>query len=175
MGRQIAGLSPRWRHVHLIGHSSGAWLVNEAAVAVASRTAASLHVTFLDAYVPDGWDPDLLGRVATDPREVFCADHYFTRDWVGDMTANVLARACDVDIPAVNPGFNGHKFPWYWYQATIAGGYDPNSRFADAEVRCEASDLRFGYERSLEAGPAKWKASLDLEASKEPIVLPKRR
>jgi len=175
LGRQIASLSPDWRHVHLIGHSSGACLVNEAAVEIASRTSASLHVTFLDAYVPDGWSPASLGRTAADPCETFWADHYFTRDWVGDMTANVLPHACNVDVTGVNPGFNGHKFPWHWYQATIAGRYDPKGRFARAEVRCEASGLRFGYERSLEAGPNNWQASLDLKTSKEPMRIPESR
>lgn len=169
LGRQIVGLSEQWRHVHLIGHSSGTWLVNEAAAVVASRTSANLHVTYLDAYVPQGWDPNALGRFASDPCEVFWADHYFTRDWIGDMTANVLTRACNVDITAVNPGFNGHKFPWYWYQATIAGGYDPNGRFARDRVYNEVSGVQYGYERSLEAGRLNWQTSLDLGAAGKAI------
>ena len=63
LGRQIVGLSGRWRHVHLIGHSAGSWLINEAACVVASQTSASIHLTFLDAYVPKGWDPGTLGRL----------------------------------------------------------------------------------------------------------------
>lgn len=175
LGRQIAGLSGRWRHVHLIGHSSGAWLANEAAATVASQSSASLHVTFLDAYVPKGWDSDALGRVAADPCEVFWADHYFTRDWVGDMTANVLTHACNVDITDVNPGFDGHKFPWHWYQATIAGRYDPGGRFARERVWCEIDGRQYGFERSLEAGQRNWRTSLDLRAPKEPVrILPLR-
>jgi hypothetical protein len=173
LGRQIVGLSGRWRHVHLIGHSSGSWLANEAAAVVASQTFASIHLTLLDAYVPKGWDPEALGRFADDPCEVFWADHYFTRDWVGELTEPVLTRACNLDITEVNPGFNGHKFPWRWYQATVAGRYDPGGRFAREKVRCELAGVRYGYARSLEAGSGNWRASLDLKALKEPVRLPR--
>lgn len=175
LGRQIVGLSNRWRHVHLIGHSAGSWLVNEAAGAVASQTPAGIHITFLDAYVPKGWDAGTLGRLAGDPCEACWAEHYFTRDRLGDLTENLLTRACNVDVTDVNPGFSSHKFPWRWYQATIAGGYDPNSRFAGKAVYREASGLHYGYERSLEAGFCNWWASVDLKAPKEPVRLVRRR
>ncbi len=85
LGRQIVGLSGQWRHVHLIGHSAGSWLINEAASVVASQTSASIHVTFLDAYVPKGWDSGSLGRLAGDPCETCWVEHYFTRDPLGDL------------------------------------------------------------------------------------------
>ncbi len=172
LGRQIVGLSRRWRHVHLIGHSAGSWLVNEAAVVIASQTSASIHVTFLDAYVPKGWDPGTLGRFAADPCETCWMEHYLTRDPIGRLTENPLARACNIDVTDANPGFNSHKFPWHWYQATILGGYPPDSRFARKPVCCEASGLRYGYPRSLEAGSSEWRTSLNLKASREPVRVP---
>ncbi len=172
LGRQIVGLSRRWRHVHLIGHSAGSWLVNEAAGVVASQTPASIHVTFLDAYVPKGWDSGTLGRLAGDPCEASWAEHYFTRDPLGDLTENPLPWACNVDVTDANPGFNSHKFPWHWYQATIADGYAPDGRFVHKQVQCEASGLQYGYSRSLEAGWCNWRTSVDLKAPKEPVRVP---
>ncbi len=169
LGRQIVGLSKHWRHVHLIGHSAGSWLIEEAAAVVASQTSASIHVTFLDAYVPQGWDSKSLGKLAADPCEEFWADHYFTRDRLGDLTENVLTGACNVDVTGVNPGFNGHKFPWHWYQATIAGGYDPGGRFAREKVHCESAGVRYGYERSLETGCGNWTLSTGIKAPKPPV------
>lgn len=171
LGRQIVGLSSQWRHVHLIGHSAGSWLVNEAAAVVASQTSADVHVTFLDAYVPKGWDPGSLGQFANDPCETRWVEHYFTRDPIGKLTENPLACARNIDVTDANPGFNSHKFPWHWYQATIVGGYAPDGRFARERVPCEASGLRYGYSRSLEAGRSNWRTSLDLKASKEPVRL----
>ncbi len=172
LGRQIVGLSRQWRHVHLIGHSAGSWLINEAAGAVASQTSASIHMTFLDAYAPKGWDPGTLGRFAADPCETCWIEHYFTRDPLGHLTENLLPCACNIDVTDVNPGFNSHKFPWRWYQATIVGGYAPDGRFAGRHVHCEASGLQYGYERSLESGLSPWRTSLSLKTSEEPIRVP---
>ena len=168
LGRQIVGLSRQWRHVHLIGHSAGSWLINEAANVVASETSAVVHLTFLDAYVPRGWDPKSLGRLIGDPCEACWAEHYFTRDPL-NLTENVLTWACNVDVTAVNPGFKGHKFPWHWYRATIAGRYDPRGRFAREKVCCEAAGMPYGYMRSLEAGASNWSISTTLRAPREPV------
>jgi len=174
LGRQILGLSRQWRHVHLIGHSAGSWLVNEAAGVVASQTSASVHLTFLDAYVPSGWDPKSLGKLAQDPCEACWVEHYFTRDPL-NLTENVLTWACNVDVTDVNPGFRGHKFPWHWYEATVAGRYDPGSRFARKKVHCEAAGVQYGYMRSLEAGSSNWLISTALTAPREPVKVPSPR
>jgi hypothetical protein len=174
LGRQIVGLSRHWRHVHLIGHSAGCWLINEAANVVARETSAVIHLTFLDAYVPRGWQPKSLGRLVGDPCETCWAEHYFTRDPL-NLTENLLAWACNVDVTDVNPGFKGHKFPWHWYQATIAGRYDPCGRFAREAVPCEAAGTPYGYMRSLEAGPSNWSISTTLRASREPVRVSRPR
>jgi hypothetical protein len=170
LGRQIVRLSNQWRHVHLIGHSAGSWLVNEAAGVVAEQTSASIHLTFLDAYVPQGWDQKLLGRFAGDPCETCWADHYFTRDPF-NLTENVLAWACNVDVTDVNPGFRGHKFPWRWYQATIVSRYDPAGRFAPKRLCDESDGVRYGYARSREAGSQNWQASMALKVPREPVIV----
>ncbi|HNY77672.1 MAG: hypothetical protein RBS72_08775 [Sedimentisphaerales bacterium] len=168
LGRRIVTLSKNWRHVHLIGHSAGAWVVNAAAETIARETAAEIHITFLDAYVPDGWDEKALGRlVQTNPNR-FWADHYFTRDPL-NLTENVLTGAHNVDVTAINPGIRGHLFPWHWYLATVAGRYTTDKRFIDAPVFCRADGVTYGFPRSLEASPSQWQVSLTLPAVDVPV------
>ncbi|NLZ05434.1 MAG: hypothetical protein GXY19_09705 [Phycisphaerae bacterium] len=168
LGRRIVTLSKNWRHVHLIGHSAGAWVVNAAAETIARETAAEIHITFLDAYVPDGWDEKALGRLAQTNPNRFWADHYFTRDPL-NLTENVLTGAHNVDVTAINPGIRGHLFPWHWYLATVAGRYTTDKRFIDAPVFCRADGVTYGFPRSLEASPSQWQVSLTLPAVDVPV------
>jgi len=164
LGRRIVTLSKNWRHVHLIGHSAGAWAVNAAAETIARETAAEIHITFLDAFVPGGWDEKALGRlVQTDPNRCW-ADHYFTRDPL-NLTESVLTGAHNVDITAINPGIRGHLFPWHWYLATIGGRYATDERFVDTPVFCQANGIPYGFPRSLEAGSPSWQTSVTLPAA----------
>ncbi len=168
LGEKIVGLSQNWRHVHLIGHSAGVWVVNAAAEIVADRTEASIHITFLDAYVPDGWDEKALGKLIRRHPDRCWADHYFTRDWL-NLTENVLTDVHNVDVTAINPGIRGHLFPWHWYLATIAGRYTTDARFAAVPVFCQAEGVTYGFACALEAGPSQWKTSLMLETTNNPI------
>jgi hypothetical protein len=170
LGEEIVGLSPNWRHVHLIGHSAGAWVVNAAAETVTSRTNAEIHINFLDAYVPDGWDEKALGRLAQEDPNRCWADHYFTRD-VFNLTENVLTGVYNVDITAINPGIRGHLFPWHWYLATIKGRYTTDDRFADSPIFCRAEGMAYGLPRSLEAGSSQWRTSLALPPANTPVRL----
>lgn len=173
LGEKIAGLSQDWRHVHLIGHSAGAWVVRAAAEIVASRTNAEIHITFLDAYVPDGWDEKALGRLAQEDPNRCWADHYFTRDPFG-LTENVLTGVHNVDITAVNPGIRGHLFPWHWYLATIAGRYTTDDRFANSPVFCRTEGTTYGFPRTREAGLSQWKSSLALPPTDRPVRIQRR-
>lgn len=161
LGREIVGLSENWRHVHLIGHSAGGWVVNAAAETVARQTNAKIHITFLDAYVPGGWDETALGRLVQTDTSRCWADHYFTRDLL-NLTENVLSGAHNVDVTAINPGIRGHLFPWHWYLATITGRYTTDDRFGDTPVFCQADGITYGFPRSREAGPAQWQRSVVL-------------
>ncbi|HPC97141.1 MAG TPA: hypothetical protein PLU87_19540 [Sedimentisphaerales bacterium] len=170
LGNKIVTLSKNWRHVHLIGHSAGAWVVNAAAETLARQTAAEIHITFLDAYVPSGWDEKALGRlVQADPSRCW-ADHYFTRDPL-HLTENVLSGAHNVDITAINPGIRGHLFPWHWYLATVTGRYTTDERFLDTPVLCRADGIPYGFPRSLEAAPSQWQVSVALRPISGPIRL----
>lgn len=174
LGEKIVGLSQNWRHVHLIGHSAGAWVINAAAEVVADRTEASIHITFLDAYVPDGWDEEALGKLIRKHPGRCWADHYFTRDWL-NLTENVLTGVRNVDVTAINPGIRGHLFPWHWYLATIAGRYTTDERFANTPVFCQADGVTYGFPRTLEAGPRQWKTSLTLKTANSPIRIHSQR
>ena len=170
LGNKIVTLSKNWRHVHLIGHSAGAWVVNAAAETIARQTTAEIHITFLDAYVPDGWDEKALGRlVQTDPSRCW-ADHYFTRDPL-NLTENLLTGAHNVDVTAINPGIRGHLFPWHWYLATITGRYTTDERLIDAPVFCQADGITYGFPCSLEAGPSQWQVRVTLPVANVPIVI----
>jgi hypothetical protein len=168
LGRQIVRLSRNWRHVHFVGHSAGSWVINAAAEIVARETEADIHITFLDAYVPDGWDESVLGQLANRSRENCWIEHYFTRDLL-NLTENELPYAHNVDITAVNPGFKGHKFPWHWYLATIAGTYTTDARLADKPVLCRTDGLTYGFSRARENGPSFWAESLMLGPGDDPV------
>lgn len=172
LGRRIVRLSNDWQHVHFIGHSAGAWVVNAAAEIVAAETMAEIHITFLDAYVPDGWDADALGKLADRPGERRWVEHYFTRDLL-NLTENRLCHAHNVDVTAVNPGFTGHKFPWHWYLATVTGKYSTVARLADKPLVLQAEGLVYGFARARENGPVPWAQSLTLKPGDKPVrILP---
>jgi len=168
LARQIVRLAPNLRHVHLIGHSAGTWLVNAAAQIIAQDTQADIHLTFLDAYVPDGWNEQALGRLACQPPARCWVEHYFTRDSL-NLTENVLPQAHNVDITALNPGFPGHKFPWHWYHATVAGSYTTDERFTTEPVFCQANGLTYGFTRARQSGTHPWQQTLTLKPNTKPI------
>lgn len=116
LGKRITGLSKNYRHIHLIGHSAGSWVINEAAKVIARETNASIHLTFLDAYVPPFWDEDELGDFPSDPNFIRWADHYFTSDITLGATGKRLTNAHNVNLTDVTPGINDHQFPHYWYR-----------------------------------------------------------
>jgi len=174
LGRQILKLSKNWRHVHLIGHSAGSWTVNAAAEIIARETQADIHITFLDAYVPDGWDERFLGRLARQTPDRCWVEHYFTRDLL-NLTENELSQAHNVDITEINPGFKGHKFPWHWYHATITGRYTTRQRLAHSPVFSESDALAYGFARALENGSLAWKNSMALALGNEPVRIHPRR
>lgn len=167
LGRRIVQLSRNWRHVHLVGHSAGSWAVNAAAEVIAAETEADIHITFLDAYVPDGWDESVLGQLAGRTPDRCWVEHYFTRDPL-NLTENELSNAHNVDITRINPGFKGHKFPWHWYHATIAGQYTTRERFVASPVFYKSETQTYGFARARESGSLAWTDSRALSPGGEP-------
>ena len=140
----MAQLTPhqKWEHVHLIGHSAGAALINEAAWVISDASpTTTIHTTFLDAYtgVEDG------GRVEYGEYSQW-ADSYFavdneTADPLVGRTDGPLVHAYNVDVTWLDPNalsgidvvysadstpafqvFSSHGWPIQFYQDTITGG-----------------------------------------------------
>ena len=173
LAEQILKLSKNPQHVHLIAHSSGCWAISEAAKIIAKKTSASIHLTFLDAYVPLGWDANSLGDIPAEPNKIYWADHYLTQDITLDVTYCRLAHAHNVDIGDITPGLKDHRFPFHWYPATVIGKYDPNDKYAGKTLYCQSGNLKYGFARSLEAGKQNWSKSLTLPMGGEALKIGK--
>jgi hypothetical protein len=173
LAEQILKLSKNPQHVHLIGHSAGSWAISEAAKIIAKQTNASIHLTFLDAYVPLGWDANSLGDISAEPNTIYWADQYLTQDITLNVTDRMLAHAHNVDIGDITPGVKDHRFPFHWYPATVIGKYDPNDKYADKTLYYKSGDIEYGFARSLEAGKDNWEKSLTLPIGGEAIKIKK--
>jgi hypothetical protein len=171
LGEEIVRLSRQWRHIHLVGHSAGAWVINSAAQRIASETNADLHITFLDAYVPPGWEETILGDVAETTSRRFWVEQYYTRDFLFHIADTVLTNAHNVDITHVNRGHYGHWFPIIWYQATMTGRYKSSGWSGRKTVWRQAGDIEYGFARSLESGSQNWLQSLTLPAGGKPVEI----
>ena len=173
LAEHILRLSKNPRHVHLIGHSAGCWVITEAAKIIAKQTNASIHLTFLDAYVPLGWDANELGNVVVEPNRIYWADHYLTQDITLDVTYCRLAHAHNVDIGDITPGVKDHRFPFHWFPATVLGKYDPKDKYTGKTLYCKSGDIEYGFARSLESGKQNWSKSLTLPMGGEALKIEK--
>jgi pimeloyl-ACP methyl ester carboxylesterase len=170
LAEQLLKLSKNPEHIHLIGHSAGCWAISEAAKILAKQTKANIHLTFLDAYVPLGWDANELGNIAAKPG-IYWADHYSTRDITLKVTEPLLIHAHNVDIGNVTPGLKDHEFPRYWYPATVLGKYVPDDRYDGKKLYTRINRTEYGFARSLEAGKQNWEESLKLPMGNEAVKL----
>jgi hypothetical protein len=173
LAEQILKISNTPRHIHLIGHSAGCWAISEAAKIIAKKTKANIHLTFLDAYVPLGWNANEIGDISAKPNTIYWADHYMTQDITLDVTYCRLAHAHNVDIGDITPGIKNHRFPFYWYPATVMGKYDPNDKYAGENLYYKSGDTEYGFARSLEAGKDNWEKSLKLIMGNEIVKIKK--
>jgi hypothetical protein len=172
LARQILKISKNPQHVHLIGHSAGSWVISEAAKIIAKETQADIHLTFLDAYVPMGWDANELGNIA-EPNRAYWADHYLTQDITLKVTDCQLIHAHNIDIGDITPGLKDHRFPFHWYIATVPGKYPAKDKYSGEKLFCTSGDIEYGFARSLEAGQKNWDESLKLPMGNKPVKLEK--
>ncbi len=170
LGHQISETEVPITHIHLIGHSAGSWLVNEAAKVIRTKRAASLHLTFLDAYIPAGWDKGELGNVNLEGSDPTWADHYLTRDHTLAFTHQPLKHAYNVDLTGIAHGMNRHRFPFFWYHATVTGQY-PRKKYAERPVRNQIGSIRYGFPLTREAGHENWQETLRFTTGNKPIEL----
>jgi len=171
LAEQVLTLTKNPQHVHLIAHSAGCWAISEAAKIIAIQTRANIHLTFLDAYVPVGWDANELGNIAAEPNRTYWADQYLTQDITLDVTYCWLIHAHNVDIGDITPGLKDHRFPFHWYPATVLGKYPPGDKYVGYKLYCTSGDIEYGFARSLETGKANWEKSLKLPIGNVPVKL----
>ncbi len=145
-------------HVHLVGNSAGAALVDAAADQIKFRAPdTKIHVTFLDAYAPTG-----LGEDYGDSAD--WADHYLNSgDW--PWTSEVLPYAHNVNVTGLNPTLagpiQGHAWPREFYAASLTSppeyeGYGfPLSREAASDPWNPKSEYPIGEEVVLNPPPSR--------------------
>jgi len=173
LAEQILKISKNPQHIHLIGHSAGSWAISEAAKIIAKQTNASIHLTFLDAYVPLGWDANSLGDISAEPNTIYWADQYLTQDITLAVTDRILAHAHNVDIGDITPSVKDHRFPFHWYPATVLGKYAPNDKYAGKKLHYKSGDIEYGFARSFESGKQNWSKSLTLPMGSEALKIEK--
>jgi hypothetical protein len=172
LAQQILQYDKDFKHIHLIGHSSGCWLISEAAKILTKKTKADIHLTLLDVYVPASWDENSMADINS-PSDVNCwIEHYYTRDYTLGWTQYDFKNAHNVDITAIDKYINDHNFPWRWYYASIANKYPPHLFSDHKEIVTYAQDIQYGFARSLEAGGRDaWKNSLKLPKGNKAVKL----
>lgn len=168
LAKSYLKLMDRPAHVHLIGHSAGSWAVNTAAGIISKNTDCSIHITFLDAYVPPFWKQEELGNHPG----TFC-EHYYTKDLTGTVTQVDLTNAHNIDITAADPWIKEHEFPYRWYSATITGSFEISKLEKNAELINEYDGLFYGFERSLETGHDNWIRTKSLKRGNRAVVIKK--
>lgn len=170
LAKTILRLVPDPAHIHLVGHSAGAWVIDSAANIIAEKNKSCIiHLTYLDAYTPKlGHIKQLKGI----PSGSGFAEHYYTKDITLEMTEKDLKVAHNISLSKIDPGLNEHEFPYRWYLATITGHYEI-FREKKISVTKTADGLEYGFARSKEAGIENWKKSLTLENTSQPVELKK--
>jgi hypothetical protein len=170
LANEIVKINSNWRHIHLLGHSSGCWGISEAAKILAQKIKADTHLTFFDAYIPAFWDEGTLGDVNAADANCW-AEHYYTRDLTLGWTQWDLSFAHNVDITEIDGALRDHNFPWQWYYATINGEY-PKGKSKSLRP---AAGIEYGSARSREAADLdNWKRSLKLPMGNKAVKLKKQ-
>lgn len=167
----LLGPAQQLKHVHLVGHSAGSWVITTAAQIIADQTGAQIHLTLLDAYLPPKWDEKKLGMIVSDPPPY--VEHYYTKDITMNVTQADLTAAHNVDITEIDQLIKTHEYPYKWYAATITGKFRKKDYVVDKKIITKCNDIEYGYERSLQSSPENFKKSLTLEKANKAIRIPK--
>ena len=162
-------LGPEFQHVHIISHSAGSWLANAAAKIISEKTNPTIHLTFLDAYVPPRWKQAQLANIQNKPN--LWAEHYYTKDITLKSTHRDLKFAHNVDISAIDGVIKEHEFPYRWYLATVTGKFRPGDREKKEKVITKADALNYGFSRSRQAGRKNWQKSLTLNKGNKAVKI----
>lgn len=130
-----------YEYVHLIGHSAGAKLIDEAAfrIALDDIDKPFLHLTFLDAYTRD--DNDTINYGGLPVGYPHYVEHYVDRGF--PSTDACLSNAFNFNISnwlhsLSEGGFGGHQWPRVWYKNSVTA--TPQS----------IPEFKYGFTLSLE-------------------------
>ena len=140
LGKTI-GATP-WNHVHLIGHSAGAGLIQAASEMIKLGSPnTTVHTTFLDPYVGVlGVNIGLYGQGAN------WSDTYFARDVSGTFTRDV-PNSHNVDVTVLDTDHSffeiRHSWPYKFYSQSVTNGF--------VTLQGDRSQ-GYGFQRSLEGG-----------------------
>jgi len=169
LAESILSNCDKLEHIHLIGHSAGSWLISGAGKILAEKTGASVHLTFLDAYVPFEWQEDGLGF--EDVGGGYFAEHYFTKDVTLASTQKVLPGVVNVELTRIEPGVGDHEFPRYWYHGTVLGRYQEGTIYAGKRLYNCDGDICYGFALTRECADYDVEKAGGLEAVDEAVVL----
>ncbi len=159
LGTNLA--NQNWAHVHFIGHSAGAGLIDEATKLLKSTTQTTVHSTFLDPYVGTGYEGvENYGKTAD------WSDSYYSKDLItlgsiSSYTDEGLHFVYEVNVTHLDPSklsgikkfgsvagtvfqpceevMSSHDWPHDFYLNTITG--NTNSQY-----------LGFGFPLGKEGG-----------------------
>lgn len=121
--------SGNWAHVHLIGHSAGAGLIQTCSEVIRAnfQDSCSIHCTFLDPFTGDVPNNSVFNHLGLNNVPVYgnqadWSDDYFTRDQgtggdVWPATEGHLDHAHSVDVTYLDP----NKIPLKGYDSTSTG------------------------------------------------------
>lgn len=160
---KILNFNGNFKHIHLIGHSAGSWIITQAGKSFWDNTNANLHLTFLDAYIPYGWDVNDIGLTVSDPNKTYWSDHYYTKDITWFTTESILPNCHNIDLSEIDPGVNDHLLPAIWYHATIVDKYTLHWFYKHHELFSVANRVHYGFDLTLEAGRDSWEKAQKLE------------
>lgn len=153
LGEALLSGDRSWDHVHLIGHSLGAFVISSAARYIEEhKPGTNMHLTFLDPYILNHVtlmnDLDFVQSKAGQ----YWSDNYFVKDLTGAFTEGSSQYCHNVDLSNIMPNIlwpfdYQHNWVHDWYQETIDAWPGPGVP-------------EYGYARSLEASLVSWNANL---------------
>ncbi len=159
LAKSLERLFCNTKHIHFIGHSAGVWVVDSAISSLKTdRGNLSIHITFLDAFIPMGWDNFKIASI--DDLKQIWVEQYYNRDYTLTTTEQKIACALNIDLTNIEPGVKEHKFPFRWYWATIVGHYGLDNREINKTLIYSKNGIDYGFARSREFSEQAWQESL---------------
>lgn len=118
-----------YKRIHLLGHSSGSWLVDAMADELDKMTSADkVQLTLWDAFVPPGVYKQGVGWLSEENLgdNADFAEQYFDQGGFGLVTLytqKILPKAVNIELSALGDPLRGpfasHAWPYVWFEQTI--------------------------------------------------------